>query len=1123
MSGLRLVPNNQQVAHEVQFSLAAGRRNVFDRSARAQETQMEWNSWFTGFTVVALCMATANGQVSVREEPIVIPTWEIGPPALHSLSDNPKGPIYPYTLNEILTDRKTDKTYRGVILENEYVKVLVLPEIGGRLHGALDKSNGYIWLYWQKTIKPGLISMTGAWISGGIEWNFPHGHRPSGFMPVDYRLVKNPDGSATVWVGETEPVYRMRWLVGMTLYPGRSYLRCDYVFMNPTNHRHPFQFWATAATHANEWSQAQYPGDMVTGHGKHEFWNWPVHNGVDLTWWKNSPNASSYFAFNNPSDWFGTFDHKAQGGLVHVANHHLMPGKKLWTWGSGPSGRIWEDILTEGGGPYFEPQAGAWSDNQPDYHWMAPHQVRTAFDYWYPVRDTRGFHNATADFAVNTDLADGKGFAGVYATGRFDGCRVVLKDTRRGKTLSDATVSISPDKPYSVEVAADAGATVYDLHLAVYGPGGELRIESQRTPPKKVELPAGQEDPGDPRKLNQDELFHAGEWLDRYVRTEDALPYYEAALRKDPGDARVNLEMGFLALKQGRWNEALKYLDAAQKRDYDNSRVYFGRGLARLGLNDLSNAEAEFFRASYTEDFRSAAYLNLARLDMARGNFRAAIEKATEAEAGNSKLADIPALKAAAWRRMGDAAKARAEAERAIQLDPLHFMGWRENVEAMRLAGQDSKEAETGWVAIMRESTQNYLELACNYAEAGLYPEADGLLAGIAAGKPDSEVYPMVGYLRGYFSERQGNTATAKELYARAAKGPVRYTNPHRLEEKAALEAALALGPDDARAHLLLGNLLYYELGQHPEAVTHWQRAVQLDPALSLAWRNLGYAERQKEKPDWQTALKAYERVLELDPADARALLELDQVSENLQTPAARLARLQRLATTVAARDDLVARLVDLLLLDGRPDSLRTAHSQLKDRHFHTWEGSYGIHHAWVEVNQKLGDLALAAADADQALTYYQQACEYPKNLEVAPRTPDFRAHVNWNLARAHQALKQPEKAKEYLAAITSEKYSEAHLGTFYQALAHKMLGQRQQYTASLTAVEKRARLYTSGGFEYRGRKSAIGHYLLSLVLGERGDAAGSGRELKRAMTLDPQVRRLAITEAQIDVAGAHQ
>lgn len=443
--------------------------------------------WWAIFGLLGLCTQGQPAQTTVRayEEKIVIPTWEVGPPQIHPAFPDSGRRIYPYPLNDVLLDRKREREYTGVFLENEYVRVLILPEIGGRLHGAEDKTNGYVWIYWQRTIKPGLISMTGAWISGGIEWNFPHGHRPSCFMPVDYRIVRHDDGSATVWVGETEPVYRVRWLVGMTLYPGRSYLRCDYLLINPTEHRQPFQFWATAATHANERAQAQFPGDIVTGHGKKEFWHWPIHNGVDLSWWKNSPNASSYFAYQSEADWFGTYDHQADAGTVHVADHHLMPGKKLWTWGSGPSGRIWEDILTEGGGPYFEPQAGGFSDNQPDYHWLQPFEVKRLHDYWYPVRNTRGFKKADRDFALNTEVREGTAFAGVYATGVFPGLRIVLTDQERGQVLVDEVVDLTPAQPFTAEKPARPGLTAFDLHLAVYDSQGRLLLELQQEPPGK--------------------------------------------------------------------------------------------------------------------------------------------------------------------------------------------------------------------------------------------------------------------------------------------------------------------------------------------------------------------------------------------------------------------------------------------------------------------------------------------------------------------------------------------------------------------------------------------------------------------------------------------------------------
>ena len=293
---------------------------------------------------------------------------------------------------------------------------------------------------------------------------------------------------------------------------------------------------------------------MVTGHGKHQFWNWPIHEGVDLTWWKNVPNASSFFAFNNPSDWFGTYDHRARAGMVHVADHHVMPGKKLWTWGAGPSGRIWEEILSDGGGPYFEPQAGAWSDNQPDYHPLEPHEVKRVRDWWYPVRDTRGYHNADPCFAVNTDLRNGIPFGAAYATGIERNCRVVLEDARSGRVLQERTATISPDRPCIVTASPAPGLTIHDLRLTVFGPDGRKRISVRQRPPRKVELPAPFKEPGDPAKMNQDQLYLAGSWLDRFRRTEEALAYYRQALGRDPRDVRVNRELGLLALKQLRWS-----------------------------------------------------------------------------------------------------------------------------------------------------------------------------------------------------------------------------------------------------------------------------------------------------------------------------------------------------------------------------------------------------------------------------------------------------------------------------------------------------------------------------------------------------------------------------------------
>jgi len=1067
--------------------------------------------------------AAAMGEVLAYEKPIVIPTWEVGPAQVHSDFPDTGKAIYPYTLLDRLTENKVDKTYRGVFLENEYVQLLILPEIGGRLHGAVDKTNDYVWLYWQRTIKPGLIGMTGAWVSGGIEWNFPHGHRPSCFMPVDCRIVRHDDGSATVWVGETEPMYRMRWLVGMTLFPGRSYVRCDYVAINPTNHRHSFLFWATAATHANENTQALLPGGLVTGHAKHEFWQWPVHEGGDISWWRNSPNASSYFAYEQPVDWFGTYDHGADAGTIHVADHHRVPGKKIWTWGSGPSGRIWEDILTEGGGPYFEPQAGIFSDNQPDYHWIEPHEVKTAQGYWYPVRDTRGVGHADRDFALNTAVKEGMAFAGVYATGVFRECKVVLTNVKTGTVLAETTVDLAPDRPCTVEVKLEGPATVHDLHLAVYDAAGKLRIELQKKQPPKPEPPKGHHDPGDPSKMDQDELYHAGEWLDRFRRTDEALKYYAEALKRDPGDSRVNVEMGLLALKQGKSDEALRYLDAALKRDDANPRIYYAKGLAYAGRGERDAAYEQFYRATYSWSLFSSAYFNLARIDLARGEYLAAAAKLDRAAEQNTRFADIPALKAAALRHLDRAEEALDAAELALELDPLHAMGGHEKALALERLKRPTGAWQAEWRSIMRDAVQNYLELAVAYADAGLLTEADAVLDDFARGKDERAVHPMVNYFRGYFRDLEGDAAAAKRFFETAARGPAEYTNPHRLEGKAALQTALRHNPADARAHLFLGNLLYAR-GQREEGFAHWRLAVDHDGRLALAWRNVGYAERHLNH-DLAKAHEAYRKAFHLDPRDARVLHELDEVARKLGRPARdRLALLEKHYDVVETRDSLLRNLIDLRLEAGGAANLEKAYRDLSTHHFHTWEGKYEIHDCWVEVNQGLGDAALEKGRFDKALHHYQEACRYPKNLEVAARTPDFRAHVYWDLAKTHLAMKHAGPAAEYLKKIVAEKYTKPHLGTFYQALARKALGNTEAYRELLAQLQQRAGELTSGKYEHRGTGEAIGHYLRSLLLKEQGDAEAAAEEEERtARQLDPQVRRRAIREAQLDIAHAHQ
>jgi tetratricopeptide (TPR) repeat protein len=253
-------------------------------------------------------------------------------------------------------------------------------------------------------------------------------------------------------------------------------------------------------------------------------------------------------------------------------------------------------------------------------------------------------------------------------------------------------------------------------------------------------------------------------------------------------------------------------------------------------------------------------------------------------------------------------------------------------------------------------------------------------------------------------------------------------------------------------------------------------------------------------------------------------LLELDQTAERLRVPPAqRRALLDAHRATVNERDDLTLRWIDVTLASGGPADLEPVRQALLTRHFHSWEGMYGIHQAFMDVHQRLGDLALERKDVNGALALYKKAFDYPKNLEVAPRTPDFRAHLNWSVANAYLVLGRKGEAKPYLEKVLAERYERPGLGSYYQALAEKARGRDAAAQALLAKLEERARAMTAGPDDRRGRTGTAGWYLLSLALRAKGDAAGATEAMQKALERDAQPARAALTMTQVEFAGAHQ
>ena len=824
---------------------------------------------FATAVVVTLGCTVSEAAPGARawEEPIVIPTYRTGQPdrcplfVEHRANQGAFAPVYPYPMLDALTGVRVNETYRAVYLENPYVQICVLPELGGRILFARDKTNSYDFIYRQHVIKPALIGILGAWISGGVEWNIPHHHRATTFMPVSWAVVNHEDGSATVRVGELELRDRMRWVVELTLRPDSACVEQSVRLINRTPLANSFLYFANFAVHANRDYQVIFPPDVqwVTNHGKREFSAWPVSRsvyngtdftrGVDVSWWKNHPGSTSMFVWRSAMDFLAGYDHGRGAGFVHVADHLRAPGKKFFTWGGGEDGQMWDRALTDADGPYIELMAGSYSNNQPDYSWIQPYQTKSAEEFWYPIPAIGGVKNANREAAVNLEIAQGTARMAVAVTREQPRLSISLAGAKG--TLLERNAAVAPGKPFKAEchVPPDAG----HLTLRVRNDRGELiSYRAVATPPTtdpEVVTPPAR--PGSFKSV--EELYLTGLRLEQqHSAALDPEDYYREALRRDPGDSRTNTAMGVRYLRRAMFPEAeARFRTAVQRAMPGYIHPKDGEALYHLGLalraqGKTAAAVDAFAQAAWTYGWDSAASYQLAEIASAQGDWAGGLGYVERSLAANSENLKALGLKAALLRKLGRTGEAGVALTAAASLDPLD--PW----PAFERSGATSLTA-------LGEGVQGYLEAATDYMNAGMWEEASGVLAGLD-GK--QAAHPMVLYYRGYLAQQARKPAEAAQFYAQAARSSPEYCFPFRVESLALLRAAQQHNPADARAPYYLGNLLMF-FGQTEGAIREWEQARKLDPAYAMVHRNLAaaYARAEssgpKPSPAWRLPSRA--------------------------------------------------------------------------------------------------------------------------------------------------------------------------------------------------------------------------------------------------------------------------
>jgi tetratricopeptide (TPR) repeat protein len=1094
--------------------------------------------------------------VAIWEEPLTLPTYEPLRPEPYPIYldrrvyQGSSGRVYPLPFHHQIASEPTSHTWRAVHLENEWIRLVVLPELGGRLHAARDLTSGTDLFYCNPVIKPALVGLAGPWVAGGIELNWPQHHRPATYLPTDHHLETAADGSATVWCSDHDPFARMKGMHGFRLRPDSSAIELAVRLYNRTELTQSFLWWANVAARVDENYQSFFPHDVthVADHARRAVTAFPradnPYYGIDyaaradqvrrasdgtevtgdrLDWYSNIPVPTSYMALHSDEDFFGGYDHATGVGFVHVADHQIAVGKKQWTWGNAAFGHAWDANLADDGSHYIELMAGVFTDNQPDFAYLAPGETKVFTQRWYPIRALGPVDRATEHAAVSLRVADGVAHVGVIGTRTFADARIeVIAD---GVRIADQVAHLDPASPYRASHPLPEGAgpvTVTVTHTqrvqdrpegaASHARSVRTRVLVSWTEPGPVETgpqPDPATEPPLPHEIEAvEELAMVATHLELYRHaTRSPVPYWREALRRDPEHVDSLVGLARRAYASGDLTAADELLTRASARltrrhaNPRDTRALYLHGLVREAQGDDAGAYDLFGRASWMRLWRAPAGYRMARIDARHGRDRDALHRLEDVLRTEPEHLQARALTAIVHRRLGNDEQAAAALAAARALDPLDAV----------LAVLDGQPPSG--------DAQKCLDAAIELAAVGEHGAALHCL-GLAEERDrvrpagQTAAAPLIAYHRAHVLEQTGRGADAAAERARAAALDPGDCYPARLADAAVLSAAVEADPTDHRARALLGHWCY-AVGRQEEAARLWEASARIEPGDAVVQRNLGLA-AANDAGDPAAAVAHYEAALAVRPDDARLLYERDQLAALLgESPEQRLARLEARPELVAERVDLTVELLHLLISAGRADE---ALPVLRTRRFQAWEGGEGqVLAAWERACSQLATNALAGGDAEAAVAHLQAALAPTANLGEARHPLASTAALQLQLGDALAAAGRRQDAEaawadaarqrgDFLGMSTAE-HSET---TFWSVLALRRVNRSTDAEALTEALRafRNSCAATEPGVDYFATS------LPDLLLFSGDPVAARDR---RVMFFDAQLALLAGDAAQAE------
>ena len=1026
--------------------------------------------------------------VKIWEENVVIPTYEIGeadknPMFLEKrVYQGSTGKVYPYPTTEKISREKKDKVYKAVYLENQYLKVMILPELGGRIHRAYDKTNQYDFVYYNHVIKPALVGLIGPWISGGIEFNWPQHHRPTTFLPVDYQISENADGSGTVLVHDVDQMYGTKGIAGFTLYPDKAYIEIHGQLYNRTALPQTFLWWANPAVAVNEHTQSIFPPDVhsVMDHGKRDVSRFPIatgvyykhdySEGVDISRYKNIPVPTSYMAEKSEYDFVGGYDYQKKAGILHVADHHISPGKKQWTWGCEEFGQAWDRNLTDEDGPYIELMTGVYTDNQPDFTWLKPFEEKTFKQYFMPYKAVGAVKNATIHAMVNLEVKEKEVYVCVYATQTYEEATIRL--SYEGQTIQIDTARLSPTDIYEAHIPVaieqennlKVSVEADDKLLVEYQPK-EQGIPEVAKPAKAAKQPE--------EIMSNEELFLTGQHIEQYRHaTYLPDPYYKEGLKRDEGDARINNAYGLLCMRRGDFEKAKQCFDKAIERlttmnpNPYNSEAYYNLGVVLFYMKKYDAAYDAFFKATWTNEQQEMSFYYLAAILVRKKDHELALEMIDKALVKNAHNIKARGLRAIILRKLGRVEDAKCMIDENLKVDQFDFL----SIFEKKMLGEEVGEFN----AFMRNFHENYLMVARDYADSGCYGEAITLLEECTVQKP------MIHYYKGYYYAKLEKEAEAQQEYKRAEACDSSYCFPNKLEDIAVLQDAIYRNEKGAKAYYYLGNL-YYDKLQFARSLRLWEASEQLEAKFPTLLRNLALAYYNK-CGEYDKASEKLEEAFRLNNKDARIFLELDQLHKKMgKTFEERLEMYEEHFALIQERDDVYIEYVTILNCLKKHQE---AYDAIMQYEFRPWEGAEGkITTQYKTALAELAKDAIVHKQYETARELLERALVYPENLGEGRLEGTKDNHLRYLLGLVNEKLGNDKEAREGYEQATLGDMEPAGM-MFYNDQPADMIfyqGLAKQKNASINEANMRFYKLLDYGEMHLQEEVSIDYFAVSL------------------------------------------